>query len=313
MRSPVGLINPETRDNFYKLYLKDNIDDIVNIRKALNKIKSMQTKISLMQELVPRNFRKLEECIAILEREVETEAGSMRTAHMTTIRQCKAQVDLFMQLHDRNYSQAEFARYKRRTVLELIMEYIGQDDNVGLICTAYVNEAMLHYDKILEKIIEFEIEGTPQGGDRYFVEKLLPLGKDYEEILAGRKEKDSIGTMAGYWAGVKQKLSEEDFVAFSKDHSKYFAALKVCMAKGRKALAYIYSIVKCGVRRRIEKLDLLRFDFKLRKLTKLSPPEHYNIERAAAECSSDTFGSFITRGGTDPLALIKGMSVSCTD
>jgi len=308
----IWLNNSETKEIFYKIYIKDNLDNIVDLPKIMRKITNIQLKISLMQDLNPKSYEKLQEYIKTLTEEIEmSETGLSQNAFLRAVKEFERQLELFMTLNNGNYSQKEYIRHKQKSMLDLISEHIVNDKNIGLICTAYVNKAMLDYDKILEKIVEFEMAETPKGPGDCTIEKMLPLGKNYDAIIKGSSE-ENVGTFAGYWEGVRQRLGEEEFNNYSRDYTKYFKAIKYCFAKTRKniskfVLKYLCIITECGTRRGIENLDLLKFDFKTRDQINLPPPDKYNIDQASTFCSEDTFNAFITQKGTDHISLLKGM------
>eukprot|EP00831_Metopus_contortus_P002514 TRINITY_DN10917_c0_g1_i2.p1 TRINITY_DN10917_c0_g1~~TRINITY_DN10917_c0_g1_i2.p1 ORF type:complete len:162 (+),score=27.24 TRINITY_DN10917_c0_g1_i2:86-571(+) len=86
---------------------------------------------------------------------------------------------------------------------------------------------------------------------------------------------------------------------------KYYKALGCCFKKNKRNIGYIYSIIKCGYKRKIDGLDLLLIDMKIRKLINLPPPESYRLDQSKGCCSIDTFMSFITRNGNSNTNILQ--------
>lgn len=221
--------------------------------------------------------------------------------HMKAIKEYQSQISLFMKLENDQYNNIKLKSFKGKSILDLVVENIGQGDNVGLICSTFVNETLLHYDEILEKIIIFEVTGASQNNNQYYAHKLLPLGRDNENL-------DATGTYYDFWTGVKKKMNEDDFLQFCSDEKKYLKVIKACLKKNRKNINYIYYILENASKRKICQLNLLFFDFKMRCDMNLPPSERYDLEKACNNCSQDTFQDFITKDiklETDSSALLN--------
>ena len=177
----------------------------------------------------------------------------------------------------------------------------GRITLVGYICSVYVNETRSYYDKILEKVIESELEETPKDRNESCIEKLLPLGRSCEKILS-LGEDGEIGTFIGYWNGVRDQMKPEGFIDYSRDVNNYYKIVRLCITKFKRYISprmlnYICSIIDCGRLRGVENLDFLYFDFYLRSTINLLPDDSYDIDQATTSCSNITFGNYITRYG----------------
>lgn len=301
------LANPETRDLFYEAYLRDHIDDILDLEEVMGRIKNTQLKIKLMQKLAPSTYQKLVAYLELLKRDAASDVNaSNQPALLKVIEENKKQISLFMELNEDRYSKEGYMNYKQMNILALISQYIGRPEFVGLICSAYVKETISNYDKIIERIIEFELEETPK--DESCIEKLLPLGKRCNELIASGE----LGTFTGYWRGMRDQMRTDGFVDYSKDHNNYFKVIRLCLTKFKKSMStallrYVCVVVNCGQRRGVENLDFLYFDFNLRADIALLPDEDYDVELTSETCSEVTFASFITRHGKDSEKIVRGI------
>jgi len=299
------LFNSETKDLFYEAYLKDHIDDILDLKEVMEKIKNIQLKIKLLQTLAPLKYQKLEEYLSLLDKEIKSNPATP-SALSKVIEENKKQVSLYMKLNNNKFSKEGYANYKQKNILALISEYINNTKLVGMICSAYVKETISNYDKIIEKVIEYELEEAPKG--ELCIEKLLPLGKKCNE----RIDSGELGTFTGYWKGVRDQIRMKGFIDYSKDHNNYFKVIRLCLTRFKKSMStnllkHICIIIDCGRKREVENLDLLYFDFNLRAGINLLPDDDYNIEQTSKSCSERTFASFITRHGKDNVKIIKGI------